>query len=187
MTGTPSKSKNMLKDQTKTEEIKEVKIKLDALIRAKVDLEQSLKNDERLMRKYNSIQKGETSSIEMKETLRVYYLKLDQLLHFKEAIRNGNNSVMKDSEHTNDHYIYLLSNYNRKKALLLSMNTYEGLRPSFNDPSKKVTYIAQMKLSAVQEEVAKIESEIRRIENILSDFNHSIEVEVLVYNELNLL
>jgi hypothetical protein len=114
-------------------------------------------------------------------------LKLDQLLHFKEAIRLGNNNIIKDTDKTNDYYIYLLSNFNRKKALLLSMNTFEGSRPSFKNPAKKVVYSAQMKLSKVQEEVAKIESEIRKIENILSDFNHSVEIEVLVYNELNLL
>jgi hypothetical protein len=178
----------MLKEQNQnTTEIKEVKIKLDALIRAKIDLEQNLRNDEKLMKRFNSIQKSEKPSIDMVETIRLYDLKLDQLLHFKEAIRNGNNNTLKDSEHTNDYYIYLLSNYNRKKALLLSMNTFEGVRPSFKDPSKKVAYVAQMKLSAVQEEIAKIESEIRKIENILSDFNHSVEVEVLVYTELNLL
>jgi len=178
----------MLKEQTVgTEEIKEVKIKLDALIRAKIDLEQSLKNDERLMKRYNSIQKDEKQSVDLKEMMRVYKLKLDQLLHFKEAIRTGNNNVVKDSKYTNDYYIYLLSNYNREKALLLSMNTYEGVRPSFKNPSKKVAYVTQFTLSAIQEEVAKIEAEIRKIENILSEFNHSVEVSVLVYNELNIL
>ena len=179
----------MLKKQENntTEEIKSVKIKLDALIRAKIDLEQNLKEDERLIRKYNSVEKGSNTQVEMKSLFENYDLKLDQLLHFKEAIRNGNNNVIKDSKHTNDYYIYLLSNFNRKKALLLSMNTFEGNRPSYSDPTKKIAYIAQMKLSKIKEEITSIESEIRTIENILSDFNHSVEVEVLVYTKLNIL
>jgi hypothetical protein len=169
------------------EEIKEVKIKLNALIRAKNDLEQSLKDDEKNIRRYNSILKEENCPIDMIETIRLYLLKLDQLLHFKEAIRNGNNKQMKDDGKTNDHYIYLLSNFNRRKALLRSLNTFEGSRPSFKDTSKKVTYVAQIKFQRIQEELTEIDSEVRKIESILADFNHTIEVEVLIYTELSLL
>ena len=38
-----------------------------------------------------------------------------------------------------------------------------------------------------REHQAMNERRVREIENILSDFNHSVEVEVLVYEELNLL
>ena len=173
--------------KTVIEEIKEVKIKLDSLIRAKNDLEQSLRNDEKNIRKYNSMSSEDVLPFDMAETIRLYKLKLDQLLHFKESIRNGNSKQLKDDGKTNDHYIYLLSNYNRRKALLLSLNTFEGTRPSFKDRSKKVTYTAQLSFKNIQIELAQIENEIRSIESILSDFNHNVEVEVLVYTELNLL
>jgi len=185
-TGRSTINQSMVK-KTQTEEIKAVNIKLDALVRAKVDLEQSLRNDEKDIRKYNSISKEDVSPFDMTETIRLYKLKLDQLLHFKESIRSGNNNVIKEGDKTNDYYIYLLSNLNRRKALLLSLNTFEGTRPSFKDRSKKVTYKAQLKYSDVQKELGEIELEVRKIEDILANFNHSVEVEVLVYTELNLL
>ncbi len=160
-------------------------IKLDQLLRIKEDLENSIRKDENLMRKNNSRPKGEISQIDFKETMRLYELKLSQLVNVKEAIRIGNNEIGEDGQ-TNDKNIYLLSNLNRKKAFLNSLTTFEGERSTIKSNGKLIKFEAHLNFKDVDTELNKIELQIRELESKLSDFNHETEVDVELYTELNL-
>lgn len=158
---------------------KEVKIKLDQLLRIKIDLEDNIRKDENLMRKNNSRPKGEEDQIDFEETKRLYELKLVQLINVKLVIAEANNLV-------NNENIYLLSNLNRRKAFLGSLNTFEGDRPTLKSAGKDINFEAKLPYKKVEKELKDIEIEIRKLETKLSDFNHSTEIAVILYNELNL-
>lgn len=158
---------------------KEVNLKLDQLLRIKEDLENSIRKDEGLMRKNNSRPKGEEDQVDFEETKRLYELKLSQLVNVKLAIAVANMTV-------NNENIYLLSNLNRRKAFLNSLNTFEGDRTTLKSAGKMVKFEAKLSYKKVEKELKDIESRIRELETKLSDFNHSTETTVVLYTELNL-
>lgn len=158
---------------------KEVNIKLDELLRIKEDLENDIRKDENLMRKNNSRPKGEEAQIDSVEVKRLYELKLDQLVEIKLAQAKANSG-------SNNENIYRLSNLNRRKVFLNSLNTFEGDRTTLKSAGKLVTFEAKLPYKKVEKELKGIETEIRKIETKLSDFNHSTDVVVVLYTELNL-
>jgi hypothetical protein len=159
---------------------KEVKLKLDQLLRIKADLEDDIRKDENLMRKNNSRPKGEEEQIDFEEIKRLYELKLEQLVQVKLVIGDENNV---SGNNTN---IYLLSNLNRRKAFLNSLNTFEGDRPTLKSAGKNVEFKAKLSYKKVEKELKEIESRIRELETKLSNFNHEREVAVELYTELEL-
>ena len=159
---------------------KEVNIKLDELLRIKEDLENDIRKDENLMRKNNSRPKGEEAQIDSVEVKRLYELKLDQLVEIKLAQAEANLG-------SNNENIYRLSNLNRRKVFLNSLNTFEGDRTTLKSAGKLVTFEAKLPYKKVEKELKGIETEIRKIETKLSDFNHSTDVAVILYTELNLI
>lgn len=164
---------------------KEVKLNLDKLLRIKGDLENSIRKDEQSMRKNNSRPKGEEAQINFSDTKKTYELQLNQLLELKKAIRDGNAKLNKNGI-TNDEDIYKLSNLNRRKAFLNSLNTFEGERTTLKSDGKLIDFEAKLNYKKVEKELKEIEIEIRKLENNLSDFNHSTEVTVNLYTELGL-
>jgi hypothetical protein len=108
------------------------------------------------------------------------------LIFIKDAIRVGNSTLDKDG-YTNDHNIFLLSNLNRRRAFLSSLNTFEGKRTTLKSKGKEIEFKANLKWKDVDEELKKIEGEVREFENKLSDFNHSTTVSVNIYSDLGLL
>lgn len=164
---------------------KEVKLKLDQLLRIKEDLENAIRKDENLMRKNNSRPKGEDAQIDFTKVKKDYELRLTQLVSIKEAIRKGNSNINKNGV-ANDVDIYLLSNLNRRKAFLNSLNTFEGERTTLKSAGKPVNFEAKLNFKEVEKELKEIEIEIRKYENALSEFNHSTEVTVELYTELGL-
>ena len=165
-------------------ETKNIKLKLDQLLRIKEDLENSIRKDENLMRRNNSRPTKEEAQIDFKETKRLYELRLEQLISIKEAVRNGN--AIANGNFTNDYSIYLLSNLNRRKVFLNSLNTFEGDRPTLTSAGKMVEFEAKLPYKDVEKEVREVEQKIREIETKLSDFNHLTEVTVILYTELGL-
>lgn len=161
-------------------------LKLDQLIRMKKDLEDSIRKDEQLLRKNNSRPKDEDTQIDFKKTKDKYELRLDQLLEIKEAIRNGNSQLNKNNT-TNDKDIYLLSNLNRKRVFLNSLNTFEGERKTLRSGDKLIQFKVNISFKDVEKELKKIEKEIREIEDRLTDFNHTTEVKVELFEELELI
>jgi len=158
---------------------KKTNLKLDQLLRIKVDLEDSIRKDEGLMRKNNSRPKGEEDQVDFEETKRLYELKLGQLVNIKliQAEANAND---------NNENIYLLSNLNRRKAFLNSLNTFEGDRTTLKSAGKMVNFEVKLSYKKVEKELKDIEGRIRELETKLSDFNHSKEVTVELYTELDL-
>ncbi len=165
---------------------KNVKLKLDQLLRMKEDLENSIRKDEQSMRNNNSRPKDEKAQIDFFETKRLYELKLEQLVKIKEAIRDGNSELNKEDT-TNDTNIYLLSNLNRRRTFLNSLNTFEGERTTLKSAGKLIKFESKISNIKVEEELKEIEKEIRDLENKLSNFNHTIEVNVDLYSELELI
>jgi hypothetical protein len=169
----------------KTPETKIVKMKLDQLLRIKEDLESDIKKQENLMRKNNSRPDGEEAQINFGEVKDKYELELDQLLFVKEAIRYSNATLDKDA-YANDHYIYALSNLNRRKAFLNSLTTFEGKKVTVQSGGKEVKYVAKYRYKDVEKELKGIEKQIRELEDKLSSFNHSVDASVVLYTELGL-
>jgi len=155
-------------------------IKLDQLLRVKVDLEDNIRKDESLMRKWNSRPVTEESQIDFSLKKSQYELKLEQLIKVKEVIAKAN-------EQGNNENIYTLSNFNRRKAFLNSLNTFEGERTTLKSAGKTVEYKAKLSYIEVEKELKEIEIKIREYETILSDFNHDHEIEIEVYTELELI
>lgn len=162
-------------------ETKEVKLKLEQLLRIKEDLESSIRKDENLMRSHNSRPKGENDEIDFDEVKRIYELKLNQLTEVKETISTHN------SVGNNNRDIYLLSNLNRRKVFLNSLNTFEGDRTTLKSAGKNIYFEAKLSYKKVEKEIKDIDTEIRKIETNLSDFNHKTEVVVSLYTELSLI
>lgn len=160
-------------------ETKNIKIKLDQLLRIKEDLENDIRKDEGLMRKNNSKPKDEEVQIDFEETKRLYELKLEQLINLKLVISDANHGI-------NNENIYKLSNLNRRKAFLNSLNTFEGDRTTLKSAGKNITFKARLTFKKVEKELKEIETEIRKLETKLADFNHSTETTVTLYTELNL-
>jgi len=161
-------------------EIKKTKLKLDQLLRVKVDLEDSIRKDEGLMRRNNSKPVKEEVQIDFNKVKELYELKLEQLNIIKIIIADENNKG------NNNPDIYSLSNLNRRKAFLNSLNTFEGDRTTLKSAGKNVTFKAQLSYKEVEKELKEIEIKIREYETKLSDFNHSTEVTIDLYKELNL-
>lgn len=162
-----------------------VKIKLDALLRIKDDVEAEIKRHEFLMRKNNSRPKGEETQIDFTEAKAKYGKLLDQLLLIKDAVRIGNSTIGEDGK-TNDHNIFVLSNFNRRRAFLNSLNTFEGKRTTMKSAGKEIEFEVKFSYKEVEKELKEIESAVRELETKLSEFNHATEVSVSVYTELNL-
>ena len=162
-------------------ETKTTTLKLDQLLRIKIDLEDSIRKDEGLMRKNNSRPIKEEDQIDFNAVKKLYELKLDQLNKIKLVIADANNTG------NNNIDIYLLSNFNRRKAFLNSLNTFEGDRPTIKSAGKNITFKANLSYKKVEEEIKEINIEIRRLETILSDFNHSTEIVIETYTELELI
>ena len=158
---------------------KEVNLKLDQLLRIKIDLEDAIRKDEGLMRKNNSRPKDEGDQVDLEETKRLYELRLEQLITVKLAIATANASA-------NNENIYLLSNLNRRRVFLDSLNTFEGDRTTLKSAGKMVKFEAKLSYKKVEKELKDIEGRIRELETKLSDFNHNTEVAVVLYTELNL-
>lgn len=161
-------------------ETKNIKLQLDQLLRILEDLEDSIRKDENLMRKNNSRPKGEEDQIDLEETKSLYELKLNQLIKIKLVkgeinASNGNNKT-----------IYDLSNLNRRKAFLNSLNTFEGKRTTLKSAGKEIEFKAKLSNKKVEKELKEIESGIRLLETELVNFNHSHEVTVDLYTELGL-
>jgi len=158
---------------------KTVKIKLDTLLRMKENLESDIKKSEYLMRKNNSRPKSEEPQIDFSEVKRLYELKLTQLIEIKLAIADANIDA-------NNENIYRLSNLNRRKAFLNSLNTFEGRRTTLKSAGKEIEFEAKLNWKKVEEELKIIEESIRKIETELSEFNHATETSVKMYSELKL-
>jgi hypothetical protein len=110
-------------------ETKTITIKLDQLLRIKEDLENSIRKDEGLMRQNNSRPASEEDQIDFEETKRLYELKLEQLIKLKLVQASANDAG-------NNPAIYELSNLNRRKVFLNSLNTFEGDRPTLKSAGK---------------------------------------------------
>ena len=169
----------------KTTDTKVVKLKLDQLLRIKEDLEGIIKQDEYLMRKNNSRPKDEEAQIDFIEVKTKYERELEQLVLVKDAIRTGN-AILDENNHPNDHNVYLLSNLNRRKAFLNSLNTFEGKRTTMKSQGKEIAFSVKLSYKEAEKELKQIEIDIRELENKLSVFNHSTEVSVILYNDLSL-
>jgi len=162
-----------------------VKLKLDALLRIKDDVESEIRECEGLMRKNNSRPKGEETQVNFTEVKSKYEKLLDQLLLVKDAIRVGNATLNKDGK-TNDHDIFVLSNLNRRRAFLESLNTFEGRRTTMKSAGKEIEFVTKLSYKEVEKELKEIRTSIRELETKLSDFNHTVEVSVVIYTELSL-
>lgn len=161
-------------------ETKTITIKLDQLLRIKEDLENSIRKEETLMRQNNSRPASEEDQIDFEETKRLYELKLEQLIKLKLQI------AVINSDGKNNQSIYELSNFNRRKVFLNSLNTFEGDRPTLKSAGKDIEFKAKLSYKKVEKELKSIDVEIRKLETKLSDFNHAQEVTVEIYIELNL-
>jgi len=165
--------------------VKSVTKKLSEVLRIKDDLESNIKRDEFLMRKNNSTPAENKNNIDLDVVKDRYELSLEQLILVKDAIRKGNADT-DESNVNNDHRIYTLSNLNRRKAFLNSLNTFEGSRPTMTSNGKEIEFKAHFNYNKIYSEIKKIDSEIRKLENALADFNHSKEVTFDIYTELGI-
>jgi hypothetical protein len=68
-----------------------------------------------------------------------------------------------------------------------SLNNFEGERTTLKSAGKLVKFEAKLSNNKVEEELKEIEKQIRDLENKLSSFNHTIEVKVDLYSELELI
>jgi hypothetical protein len=166
-------------------ENKVVKMKLDKLLRIKDEVEARIKRNEFLMRKNNSRPTTEEVQIDFPLVKTEYELLLDQLILVKEAIGFGN-ALVDSKGVSNSKNIYCLSNLNRRKAFLNSLNTFEGRRTTMKSAGKEIEFSANLKYKDINVELGKIEAEIRELEDKLSEFNHNTDTSVIIYDSLAL-
>ena len=161
------------------------KLQLNKVLKIKESLEESIKRDDTNIQKYNSIIVGNKRPIDIRKTIENLTLKEKQLVILKLAITTANLQKHEGEELTNYDYVFMLSNRKRLKAVYTSpkMKTTDGCSESHTGP---INYEAIILQNELNDELKKIDQEISEIEIKLANFNHKTEIEVNLYNELNL-
>jgi len=161
------------------------KLQLNKVLKIKESLEESIKRDDTDIQRFNSIIVGNNRTIDIRKTEEDRELKEKQLILLKLSIQEANMQKHEGEEMSNFYYVYQLSNLKRLKNFYTNskMRTTDGYTTSHTGT---VNYTAIILQDEVNKKLKEIDQEISEIEIKLANFNHKTEVEVELYDNLNL-
>lgn len=161
----------------------EKKIQLNELLKIKENLEESIKRDDQLIQRNNSIIATNERLVDVGEIEKTRELKEKQLVGLKEAIQKANMENHSGEKNSNFYYIYTLSNLKRLKLFYTRLHTTDGKKERGKDI---IEYSAIIKHDEVDKKIREIDHQIQIIEIKLTKFNNNTNVKVEFFSELNL-
>lgn len=129
--------------------------------------------EEKITNFYNFIQSSNEDNVDLEPTLIKLEKLEEQFIVLKEVIQDANRIKHSDTKKTNNYYVYLLSNLNKRVIHL------HGINISNNDN-------AYLTSEDISEELSALKSQIRDIKSRLTTFNRDTVVKVEIDKTLNL-
>lgn len=143
------------------------KLQLDVVRNLRDEVEDQITN------LYKFIQNSNEDNVDLEPTMQKLEKLEEQFLVLKEVIQDANRNKHSDTKKTNNYYVYLLSNLNKRAANLREISI------SNNDN-------AYLTSEDISEELAELRKEIGNIKSRLTTFNRDTIVKVDIDETLNL-
>ena len=119
---------------------------------------------------YNSVPEGQADQVNVPALLRTREELVEALVSLKAAINEANREAQRD--------IYDLAEKKATAQFLAGVSTRHGPQPAVYPSTTEVSYVAALKKAEVDALVARLETEIDRLQDKLDQFNHDRKVEV---------
>ena len=160
-------------------------IKLNRATALKENLEKgasSIKEDNIIISRNNSIISDETREINIADVEQVKQVKSNLLCNIHEAIQEVNLKKLSRSERSNAFYIKKLSEIKRQIQHWGKLNTTHG-KQTIGTKSNVVQYDAHFKALEVNAELKKLQKEESDIEEKIKKFNESNSITVVINDD----
>jgi cell division protein FtsB len=160
-------------------------IKLNRATALKENLEKgasSIKEDNIIISRNNSIISDETREINIAEVEQVKQVKSNLLCNIHEAIQEVNLKKLCRSERSNAFYIKKLSEIKRQIQHWGKLNTTHG-KQTIGTKSNVVQYDAHFKALEVNAELKKLQKEESDIEEKIKKFNESNSITIVINDD----
>jgi cell division protein FtsB len=160
-------------------------IKLNRATALKENLEKgasSIKEDNIIISRNNSIISDETREINIAEVEQIKQVKSNLLCNIHEAIQEVNLKKLCRSERSNAYYIKKLSEIKRQIQHWGKLNTAHG-KQTIGTKSNVVQYDAHFKALEVNAELKKLQKEESDIEEKIKKFNESNSITVVINDD----
>jgi cell division protein FtsB len=157
-------------------------IKLNRATALKENLEKgasSIKEDNIIISRNNSIISDETREINIADVEQVKQVKSNLLCNIHEAIQEVNLKKLCRSERSNAYYIKKLSEIKRQIQHWGKLNTTHG-KQTIGTKSNVVQYDAHFKALEVNAELKKLQKEESDIEEKIKKFNESNSITIVI-------
>lgn len=161
-------------------------IKLNRATALKENLEKgasSIKEDNIIISRNNSIISDETREINIAEVEQVKQVKSNLLCNIHEAIQEVNLKKLCRSERSNAYYIKKLSEIKRQIQHWGKLNTTHGKQTIGTAKSHVVQYDAYYKALEVNAELKKLQKEESDIEEKIKKFNESNSITIVINDD----
>jgi DNA repair exonuclease SbcCD ATPase subunit len=119
---------------------------------------------------FNSVPVGQADQVNVPALVKTREELVEALVSLKTAINDANREAQRD--------IYELAEKKATAQFLAVVNTRHGPQPPVYPATIVVTYVAALKKSDVDAQVARLESEIDQLQDKLDQFNHDRKIEV---------
>jgi cell division protein FtsB len=160
-------------------------IKLNRATALKENLEKgasSIKEDNIIISRNNSIISDETREINIADVEQIKQVKSNLLCNIHEAIQEVNLKKLCRSERSNAYYIKKLSEIKRQIQHWGKLNTTHG-KQTIGTKSNVVQYDAHFKALEVNAELKKLQKEESDIEEKIKKFNESNSITVVINDD----
>jgi cell division protein FtsB len=160
-------------------------IKLNRATALKENLEKgasSIKEDNIIISRNNSIISDETREINIADVEQVKQVKSNLLCNIHEAIQEVNLKKLCRSERSNAYYIKKLSEIKRQIQHWGKLNTTHG-KQTIGTKSNVVQYDAHFKALEVNAELKKLQKEESDIEEKIKKFNESNSITIVINDD----
>lgn len=145
---------------------------LAEVLQIKKDLEEKASSLERKLRTENSIIVGNTRSTDLNAVYQEWLNTLDERAKIKELLQKANLPIYSK--------IFEHDKLAAKKKLFESMKVFEGKKviPTAQGKKEVIEMEAVFSKAFVASEITKIDTQIKKIRDELTDFNNNTEIEL---------
>ena len=148
----------------------DIKISLAKALKVKNRLVGRLAKVQVDIQTYNSVPAGQADQVDVLALMKVRAELVDAVVALKTAINDANREGQRD--------IYELAEKKATMQFLAEVNTRYGLQPAMYPNTGEVMYVAALKKTEVDAQVATLEKEIDRLQDKLDQFNHGQMIDV---------
>ncbi len=119
---------------------------------------------------FNSVPEGLAGQVNVLALAQTRGELVEALVSLKTAINEANRAIQRD--------IYDLAEKKATAQFLAGVNTRHGPQPAVYPSTTEINYVASLKKADVDALVARLETEIDRLQDKLDQFNHAHKIEV---------